>query len=52
MEVKIKYSLSLLTRKHYIKCLSSILKPIISQTCKYDVRITSSVAMNIYFLCP
>ena len=37
----------LLTRKHFIKCLSSIVKPIISQTCKHDVRITSSVAMNI-----
>ena len=45
--VKIKYSLLLLTRKHFIKCLSSIVKPIISQTRKHDVRITSSVAKNI-----
>jgi len=39
---KIKYSLLLLTRKHFIKCLSSIVKPIISQTCKHDVRIVIS----------
>jgi len=49
IEVKIKYSLLLLTRKHFIKCLSSTVKPIISQTCKNYVRITSSVAKNIYF---
>ena len=52
IKVKIKYSLLPLTPKHFIKCLSSIMKPIIPQTCKHDVRITSSVAMNIYFLRP
>ena len=31
----------------YQMCLSSFVKPVISQTCKYDARITSSVAMNI-----
>ena len=49
IEVKIRYSLLLLTRKHFIKCLPSIVKPIVSQTCKHDVRITSPVAKNIYF---
>jgi len=34
IEVKIKYSLLLRTRKHFIECLSSIMKPIILQTCK------------------
>jgi len=47
IEVKIKYSLLLLTHKHFIKCLSSIVKPIILRTCKHDVRITSSTAVNI-----
>jgi len=26
--------------------------PLFTQTCKHDVRITSSIAINIYFLCP
>ena len=47
VEIKIKYSLLLLTRKNFIKCLSSVVKPIISQTCKHDVKITSSVGKNI-----
>jgi len=35
IEVKIKYSLLLLlTRKHFIKCLSSV---VVWQTCKHDV---------------
>jgi len=51
IEVKIKYSLLLLTRKHFIKCLSSIVKPITSQTCKHDVRITSSVANTHWKFC-
>jgi len=38
--------------RNHVNMTSSIVKPIISQKYKNDVRITSSVAMNIYFLRP
>jgi len=40
-EVKIKYSLLLLTHKHFVKCLFSIVKPIILQS--KHVKMTSEL---------